>query len=119
MTLIDLYRKVLEKLEIAAAGEAAAPEDTQLVADRYVGLWNQLRVSGLVSWAIGDDVPDEAAQAVIDACVYVCADEFGEDSNRYALAGAIGLPQPSLAERTLRRLHSRAYVSHPARPEYF
>lgn len=119
MTLTDLYRKALEKLEIVAAGESAAPEDTSVIASQYVLLWNQLKVRGLVSWTVTEDVPAEAVIALVFALAYLAADEFGDDSNRFAAAGAIGLPQVSLAERDLRQLHSRSYVSDPAPTESY
>lgn len=118
MTLTDFYRKVLEKLEVAAAGESAAPEDTALIASRYASIHSLLLANGLVSWAVDEDVPDEAVSPLIMAVAFEAADEFGDEKERYA-SGAIGLPQPSLAERQLRQLNARAYVSTPAQSEYF
>ncbi len=118
MTLTDLYRKALEKMEVVSAGEPAAPEDTQFMATKYVALWNLLKINGIVSWAIDEAVPDEAAQPLIEALAFLSADEFGDEKARY-LEGAIGLDRPSLAERQLRQLHAHAYVSEPAQSEYF
>ncbi len=118
MTLTDLYRKALEKMQVVAAGESAAPEDTQFMATKYVALWNLLKTNGIVSWAVDEDVPDEAAQPLIEALAFLSADEFGDEKARYA-EGAIGLIPMSLAERQLRQLHASAYVSTPAQSEYF
>jgi hypothetical protein len=118
MTLVNLYRGVLDKLGVTAAGESAAPEDTQFVAGKYVSVWNQLKTRGLVSWAVDEPVPDEAADSLIRMVAYAAADEFDEDPADYAAAGAIGLPNPSVAERDLRQLHARDYVSVPAVSEY-
>lgn len=117
MTLVDLYRQTLEGLEVVAAGEPATPEDTQLVAKKYVLVWNQLKTHELVSWAVTEAVPDEAAQPLIDMLKFACADDFGDEPSRYA-QGAIGLPQPALAERQLRAMHSRTLPASPATPEY-
>jgi len=119
MTLVTLYRRVLEKLGVVAAGESAAPEDTQLIAAKYVSVWNQLKTHGLVSWAVAEPVPDEAAESIVKMVAYASCNEFDEDPQDYAAEGLIGAPQPSVAERELRQLHTRAYVSVPAHIEYF
>lgn len=117
MTLTDLYRKTLEKLQVAAAGESAAPEDTALIASKYVTAHALLQPRGLVSWTAAEAVPDEAVEPLVAILAYASATEFGAQIDPEI--GAIGLPQPSLAERQLRALHSRAYVSYPAQSEYF
>jgi hypothetical protein len=119
VTLVQLYRRVLEKLGVAAAGESAAPEDTQLVAERYVSLWNKLKTRSLVSWAVDEAIPDEAADALVMLGAYACAAEFDEDPEDYAAEGALDLKPPSAGERDLRQLHTRPYVSTPAQSEYF
>lgn len=118
MTLIDLYRKTLEKLQVAAAGESAAPEDTQLVADKYVSLFQMLLTLDLVSWGQTEDVPDYAVIPLVSMLAFVCATEFGKDESKFAAEGALNLPQVSLAERQLRALLARHYVSFPAASEY-
>lgn len=119
MTLVTLYQRILEKLQVVAAGESGAPEDVQLVAAKYVSVWNQLKTRSLVSWAVTEAVPDEAAESIIKAVAYAASGEFDEDPADYAAEGAIGLPQISIAERDLRQLHARDYVSSPAQAEYF
>jgi hypothetical protein len=119
MTLANLYQKALEKLQAVAAGEVAAAEDSQLIASKYVSVWNQLKIHGLVSWAVDEAVPDEAVEPLLSCLAFASADEFGAKAADFAAAGAIGMPQPSLAERQLRVLHARGYVATPARPSYF
>lgn len=118
MTLIDLYRKTLEKLQVAAAGESADSEDTQLVADKYVSLFQMLATMELVAWGQTEDVPDYAVIPLVSMLAFVCAAEFGKDAGKYAPEGALNLPQVSLAERQLRMLLARHYVSYPAQSEY-
>lgn len=118
MTLTDFYRKVLEKLQVVAAGEAAAPEDVQLIAEKYVSVWNQLKVLGLVASAVNEAVPNEVAEPMILICAFAAADEFDEDPEDYVM-GALGMTPPSLAEKQLRQLHARPYVSTPVRTQYF
>ncbi len=118
MTLVDLYQKTLEKIRAVAAGESAAAEDVQLVASKYVSSWNLLKTMGLVSWAVDEAVPDEAVEPLLWVLSFAVASEFGANPSEYA-TGALGLPQPSLAERQLRQLHARDYVSQPAQVEYF
>lgn len=118
-TLIDLYRKTLEKLTVVAAGESADSLDTQLVADKYVGLYQMLATMELVAWGPTEDVPDYALIPLTSMLAFVSATEFGKDANKLAAEGALNLPQVSLAERQLRMLLSRHYVSYPAVSEYF
>lgn len=118
MTLVDLYAAVLEKLGVTAAGESAAAEDTQFIASKYVSAWNLMKIMGIVSWAVVEDVPDEAAQPVIDILAFLSAEEFGDEPARYA-TGALGTVPPQLAERQLRLLHSRRYVPSTQRTVYF
>jgi hypothetical protein len=118
MTLTDLYRKTLEKLQVVAAGEPAAPEDSQLIAEKYVSVWNQLKTRGLVSWTVTEAVPEECAESLIKMLAYASSGEFDENPEEYAAEGAIGMPSPSIAERDLRQLHAHDYVSTPAVSEY-
>lgn len=117
-TLIDLYRKTLEELEVVAAGESANAEDTQVVADKYVGLFQMLLTMDLVGWGQTEDVPDYAVIPLTLMLAFVCAKAFGKDDGKYAASGALNLPQVSLAERQLRMLLARHYVSYPAASEY-
>ena len=118
MTLNELKRKTLEKLQVAAAGEPVAPEDTQLIASKYTNLHSLLLGKGLVSWAAADDIPEDAAEPVIMALAFVSAGEFGLDQNAF-VAGAMDLVPPSLAEKQLRQIHTRRYVYFPQKTEYF
>jgi hypothetical protein len=118
MTLVDFYSKVLEKLQAYAAGESPAAEDVALVRDKYAVIHAQLLPTGLVSWAVNEPVDDAAAESLALMVAFSCASEFGADRGRFA-DGAIGLPQPSLAERQLRQLQANDYVSAPAQSEYF
>lgn len=119
MTLTDLYRKALEKLQIAAAGEDTQPEDVQLIEDKYAAVYDMLLTKGLVSWAATADVPDFAVLPLTAMLAWSAAGEFGDDPSAYAAEGAIDLPQESLAERQLKRQLAKAYVSYPATSEYF
>jgi hypothetical protein len=119
MTRIQLYRKVLERLQVVAAGEQASADDTQLIAASYVIVYNQLAGLGLVSWALTEDIPDEAGEPLVNAICHKSAVEFGWPVGSFANEGAIGLPNSSLAERQLRQMHAREYVPYPAQPEYF
>jgi hypothetical protein len=121
MTRTDLYRKALEKLKIAAAGEPVQPEDVQLVEDKYVSVYALLAAESLVSWGATDDIPDEAGIPMTDILACACAVEFSKPQDM--LEGAIALhPKlggPSRAETQLRRLLHRPYIYTRSRPEYF
>lgn len=118
MTLSQLYRKALEKLQVVAAGEDAEPDDVQLIASKYDSVYAMLQGLKLVSWARSGELPNEAAEPLIMMLAFASADEFGADPAEFA-TGAIGLERPALAERQLRTQMAREYVSHPAESEYF
>lgn len=119
MTLVELYEKTLQKLHVTAAGESGEPEDTALIADKYVSLHGMLLVKGLVTWTVTAAVPDNAALPVISMLAYLSAAEFEIDPSPLAPEGALDLPTPSLAERQLRGQLAKAYVAYPAASEYF
>jgi hypothetical protein len=118
MTLTDLYRKALERLEVVSAGESADPDDTTLIADKYAALYAMLLTMRLVAWAADDEVPDYAVMPLTSMLAFAAATEFGEDQNRFA-DGVLGASPPSLAEQQLRRQLAKNYVSNPATSEYF
>lgn len=119
MTLTELYAKTLQKLHVVAAGESADPDDTDVVADKYVALHAMLLGKGLVTWSVTASVPAKVEIPVVSMLAYLCASEFDIDPNPLAPEGALDLPTPSLAERQLRRQLSTRYVSNPATSEYF
>lgn len=118
MTLTDLKRKTLERLEVVAAGESADPDDTALVADKYTSLYDMLLTMRLVAWTSTAAVPDYAVIPLTSMLAYACATEFGEDQNRFA-DGIVGANPPGLAEQQLRKQLAKNYVSSVATSEYF
>lgn len=119
MTLVDLYRQVLERLQVAAAGESDEPEDVQVVRERYPLLYDMLLTKGLVAWGANADVPAFAALPVIDMLAYQCAGAFGKDPGLYAAQGALDLPTQSIAERQLRIQLAKHVIPCTQRTEYF
>ena len=122
MTLAELRIAALQEAGILASGESAEPEDDQLCATKYLTLHDMLLTEGLVSWSATDDVPEYAEQSLTAMLAALIAPAFGVSGQRLAdlrVAGSIGLPQPSIAERTLRRQLAKHYVSHPVKTDYF
>lgn len=122
MTLIELRRAALQEAAVVAAGEPAQPEDDQLVAEKYAALFDMLLAEGLVAWALDEDVPAYADQPLTMMLAAAIAPAFGIEGQRLAdlrVGGSVGLPQPSIAERILRRQLASNYVSHPVATEYF
>ena len=121
MTRTDLYRKALEKLHIAAAGEPLQAEDIQLVSEKYVSVYALLAAEGLVSWGATDDIPDEADVPM--TAILACASAVEFDKQPDMLEGAIALHArqggPSRAEMQLRRLMHTPFYYTRSRPEYF
>ena len=122
MTLAELREAALQEIGILASGESAAPEDDQLVGRKYAELHDVLLSERLVAWAVDEDLPDYAATPVTMMLAAWIAPAFGVQGQRLAdlrIGGAIGLPQPSIAERMLRRQLAKNYVPSPAKAEYF
>lgn len=118
MTLVDLYARTLERLEITEAGESAAPEDTKIIRDKYPLVYEMLLSLGLVAWGKEADVPDFAVLPLVSMLAFVSAREFGKDQAIYA-DGMLGANPPQVAERQLRQQLSRAYIPYVAESEYF
>jgi hypothetical protein len=122
MTPQELKQKVLEKLQVTAAGEDSQPEDIQRVGARYESLYNMLNSEGLVSWAVTADIPDFVEIPLTAMLSCHCAKEFGVVGQAYAellAEGGMSLPQMSWAERQFRRLMARKYVATRQSSEYF
>jgi hypothetical protein len=121
MTRNDLFKRTLLKLMVIHAIEDADPEDVQLLSDKYDSLHGLLTNEHLSDWSLSEDIPDVVELPIIDMLACVSASDFGLQPNY--LEGAINLPRskggPSMAESQLRRQMAQAYVSRPARTEYF
>lgn len=119
MTLQDLKYDVLLKLGVVAAGDPVAPDDGATVELRYRALHAMLDIKSLCDWNVADDIPEEFRMPITMMVAAECARDFGNADPGIQLEGKFGLPTPSPAERQLRQLMSRTYVSKPATSEYF
>jgi hypothetical protein len=122
MTPIELRVAALQEASLLASGEPVEPEDDQLVAVKYQGLHDMLLTEGLVSWAVTEDIPEFAETALTMMLAAYIAPAFGVSGQKLMdlrAGGALNLPQPSLAERMLRRQLTKNYVSNPAKTEFF
>jgi len=122
MTLNDLYRRTLEKMQVAADGEPAQPGDIQAVARKYVEVFELLQTNKLADWDGEADIPPDAGNALSMVMAAYCAEDFFVPEPRKGnlkAEGSLDLPQPSLAERILRKRMSAAYISAPVQTEYF
>lgn len=121
MTLTELYRRVLLKLRVVDATEAATAEDTQLVEDAYSAVYDMLLTEGLVAWTSTEDVPLYAELPMISMVACYVAKEFGKEPDY--LDGALNLAPsqggPSRAERLLRRQLAKNYIPYPVQSDYF
>lgn len=122
MTPAELRRAALQECSVLATGESAEPEDDALCVEKYATLYDMLLSKHLVSWGLDEDVPAFADQALTMMLAAYIAPAFGVTGARLEglrAGGAIGLPQPSLAERMLRQQLAKSYVPSPAKSEYF
>ena len=119
MTPTTLYRKTLEKLQVAAAGEPVDADDVQLIRSKYESLYEVLAVKELVSWNISQDIPENCANPVVMMLAFLSASEFGMNPLEFAAEGALDVVPPSIGERQLRAQFARDFNYEPARTEYF
>lgn len=119
MTLEELKYRVLLQLNVVAAGDSPNPDDAATVESRYVALHRLLQAQSLTDWNVSDDIPEEFEIPIVAMMVAECAQPFGNADQMIQAQGKFGLPKPSPAERQIRRLTAKTYVSQPAKAEYF
>lgn len=122
MTLNELYRMTLERMQVAADGEPAQPGDIQKVSQRYTVVFELLNAKDLADWDATEDIPPDAGFAVSLVMAAYCAEDFFVPEPRKTglkAEGYLDLPQPSLAERMLNKRNAARYLSQPAQAEYF
>lgn len=119
MTLQDLKYRVLLRLGVVAAGDSPEADDSATVLLRYNALHALLLAQELIDWDLSEDIPDEFEVAMVPMVAAECARDFGNLDGNLQIEGRFGLPILSIAERTLRRLGARTYVSTPSQSEYF
>jgi len=122
MTLNELYRKTLERLQVAADGEPAQPEDIATVRKNYEAVFEVLYAKGLADWDASEDIPPDAGFAMSLVMAAYCAEDFFIPEPRKSTLKAEGyldLPQASPAERMLTKRVSSKYISQPVQVEYF
>jgi hypothetical protein len=120
MTLQDLKYRVLLRLGVVAAGDSVNADDGATVERRYRALHSLLTAHRLTDWNVSDSVPDAFEMPITDMVAAESVGHFSHPDPASVVAlGKFGLAQPSPAERQLRKLMARTYVSKPARTEYF
>jgi len=122
MTPIELRTKVLQRLQVLAAGETPNADDGQIVSQRYAFVHDALLDMDLASWAIDEDIPEAVSIPVVNIVSYACASEFGIIGpllGQLAIEGALDSDPVSAGERQLRKRQSARYADEPAQPEYF
>ena len=126
MTITELRRKALEKLQVIAAGEPVHASDGQLVQAKYEALHDILLQDNLIDWVVTEEIPTAYGQIMIAMLAAECVDEFYCQSELKAAiigAGKYDLPAqlggPSVAERRLRKLAAPGFNGQPAQPDYY
>lgn len=125
MTIIELRRKALEKLQVLAVDEPVHVSDAQVVQGKYEALHDILLQDNLIDWVVTDEIPTAYGQVMVAMLAAECVNEFYcPDLLKAALIseGKYDLPPPvgpSLAERRLRKLAAPGFNGQPAQPDYF
>jgi hypothetical protein len=119
----EIQFAALKQLGVVNVHGTPSAEQGVDAASKYASLHAMLLDDGLAWWALTEEIPAKAEQPVMDMLAYLCAADarFGALERQQELAplGALGLPGLSLAERKLRALNARDYVSQPVQSEYF
>lgn len=123
MTPAALKQAALERIGVVPGGSDAPADDVAVMTRKYTGIHAQLVQRKMVTWAITEDLPDEAQEPLIAMLAFSAAGEYGVPDPRYSrlrLEGSLDDEQPSLAERQLRKaLKGPVNVSSPARTEFY
>jgi hypothetical protein len=122
MTLTDLYTAALQEIGVLASGEVAEADDRDKVREKYIGLYALLESKDWVEWGEEDEIPSWAEIPVTYMLAFLCAPAFGISGQKRIELGALGAldsPQPSIAERMMRKQMSKRYYSQTSRTEYF
>jgi hypothetical protein len=122
MTPTELRRKVLEKLQVVAAGEPVHAADGLVVKDKYERLHEVLLLDDLIEWGVAEDIPEEYERVMIDMIAAECVSEFycpPQLAGAIVAEGKFDNTPPSLAERRLRKLSAPGFNGDPAQPDYF
>lgn len=122
MTPTELKTAALQRLQVLPAGENPDPDDFQLIEQKYVALHALLLQKQLVIWASNEDIPAKAQEPVIAMLAAFAVHDFSVPPQRrreLILEGGLDLPQPSIAERQLRKVLAVPYVTNTFRGTYF
>lgn len=126
MTVTELRRKALEKLQVIAAGEPVQASDGLLVQEKFEALHDILLQDNLIDWVVTDEIPTAYGQIMVTMLAAECVAEFYAPADlkaaiigegKYDLPVALG--GPSIAERRLRKLAAPGFNGEPAKPEYY
>lgn len=74
----DLVRRVLEELVELGTGESVDPNDNKKVIEQYASVHEDLERRHLVDWALTDDIPSGAIDAMVLLVAYRCARSFAK-----------------------------------------
>lgn len=122
MTPAELKSAALKRLQVTPVGESDNADDTAQITERYTGLHALLLTKNLVTWALAESIPSKAQEPMVAMLAAFSVNEFSIPPQRKAqliAEGALDLPQPSLAERQLRKALAQPYVSTALRTTYF
>lgn len=122
MTVTELRRKVLEKLEVVASGEPVHAADSQVVQGAYESLHEVLLQDNLVEWTVTEEIPDGYQGTIVSMVAAEVVDEFHcppDLKSKVLIEGKYDSTPPSIAERRLRKLAAPGYSGDTAESEYF
>jgi hypothetical protein len=124
VTPTELKTAALVRLQVLPAGENPDPDDFTLIGQKYAGLHAQLLAppKQLAIWALNEDIPAKCQEPMVAILAAFAAHDFSVSAQRrreLIAEGGLDLPQPSIAERQLRKALASPYVTTTFRGTYY
>lgn len=111
-----LVNRVLQKLKVAAAGQAPSAEDSQVVDDMIEPTLGELAARSIYAYGDPDQIEDECFEALAGVLSVVMANDFGgtqidpqKSNDAYRVA----------CENRLREIGAEKLSGQPLKTEYF
>lgn len=106
-TVAEVYDGTLELLGILPLGGTIKAVDSARMARAYNQVFEDLKIDSLTTWAVADDVPDEAVPHMEALMAYNAMDTYYVNDRRAARI----MSKHAIAKRELARLSVADYES--------
>lgn len=95
-TINDLAKRVLQKLQVLAAGETASAEDQELIVTKLKAVHEYLRTEDLLRWT-WQDLPAYAEEPYVMMAAFLAQEDYGRAVLPQNWSGGLTLIQSAVA----------------------